>query len=88
MLNKRGQLLILGIPKKSQSLQFSQLVRNEIIISGSYTSGWNNYEQALSFIQSGKVRVEPLIKEYAIIDGIQGFKDAISGEVLKPVIIP
>jgi len=88
LLDKSGQILLLGITKIPEPVAANQVVRREISILGSYTSGWRNYEQALALIHSGKVAVEKLITDYPIEDGVRAIEDAIACRVMKPVLIP
>jgi L-iditol 2-dehydrogenase len=88
LLDKGGQLLVLGIIDEPEPVPADQIVRREITIIGSYTSGWKNYEQALALIQSGKVTVQRLIANYPLEDGVRAIEDAIARRVVKPVLIP
>lgn len=87
VVRKGGSITILGVFSEPMEIFFSPLIRNEILLSTSYTSTYDNYEQALKLISCGQVSMKPLIKEYAFQDYLQAFHDAIDKKVLKPVLI-
>lgn len=87
IVRKGGSITLLGVFAEPMEIFFSSLIRNEILLSTSYTSTYDNYEQALKLIASGQVNMKPLIKEYAFNNYLQAFNDAIDKKVLKPVLI-
>ena len=87
LVRKGGSITLLGVFSESLEVFFSPLIRNEILLSTSYTSTYDNYEQALNLIASGQVKLKPLIKTYSFDNYLQAFHDAIEKKVLKPVLV-
>lgn len=87
LLDKSGQLLLLGIIKEPERVPADLVVRSEISMQGSYTSGWRNYEQALALIHGGQIIVDPLIADYPLDDGVRAMEDAIACRVMKPILM-
>ena len=87
IVRKGGSLILIGIYSQPAELFFTNLVRNEIQISTSYTCTWQNYEQSLQLIASGQVKLEPLMALYSFAQGLQAFEDALAKKVLKPVLL-
>lgn len=88
LLDKNGQLLLLGIAKEPELLPVRHIVRREIAVLGSYTSAWHNYEQALALIHDGSILLESLLVDYPLSEGVTAFKDTLDSQVMKPVLIP
>lgn len=86
IVRKGGAVTILAVYPKPLEIFFTPLVRNEIQICVSYTSTWENYEQALKLIGSGHVNLKPLIAIYPFEEGIKAFEDGLAKAVFKPVL--
>lgn len=87
LVRKGGSITILGVFSEPMEVFFSPLIRNEMLLSTSYTPTYDNYEQALKLIASGQVNMQPLIQTYKFEDYLQTFRDAIEKKVLKPVLV-
>lgn len=87
VVRKGGSLTLIGIYAKPVEIFFTQLIRNEVQITTSYTCTWKNYEQALQLIASGQVDLQPLITVYPFSEGQKAIEDALAKKVLKPVLV-
>jgi L-iditol 2-dehydrogenase len=86
LLKRGGHLTAVGIYSKPLSLDLTKLVRSGITLHTSYTSSWKHYEQALSLIASGQLKIGTLISQYDFDSGIQAFEDGISKTAIKPIL--
>lgn len=87
LVRKGCAITILGVFSEPMQVFFSPLIRNEILLSASHTSTYDNYEQALKLIASGQVNMQLLIQTYKFECYLQAFRDAIEKKVLKPVLV-
>lgn len=84
-VKKGGDILLLGLPGQEIPFPFADIIRAEINIKTAYTSTWQDYEDTLSLMASGKIIIAPLLKEYYLDECEKAFEEAISKKVLKPV---
>lgn len=84
-VKKGGDILLLGLPGQEIPFPFADIIRAEINIKSAYTSTWQDYEDTLALLSSGKISIAPLLKEYGLDECEKAFEEAISKKVLKPV---
>ncbi len=88
VVRKGGFVTVLGVYSEPIEIFMPTLLRNEIPLSTSYTSTYDNYEQGLKFLSSGQLVLKPLIKEYDFFTEYSlAFQDALDKKVFKPVLI-
>jgi L-iditol 2-dehydrogenase len=76
----------MGIFSKPAEVDLTTAVRKELNLRVSYTCAWKDYETALSLLATGVLDIAPLCKGYEYSDAIAAFEEAISKEVLKPIL--
>lgn len=86
MLQRGGQLVLVGINKADFSIAMDQIVRGEITIHGSYGITRKNYEEVLELGTQSAYPFDKLVaKKVAFSDAVEGFELAlnkISGKVV------
>ncbi|MGG1660681.1 zinc-dependent alcohol dehydrogenase [Brevibacillus sp. NRS-1366] len=87
VLKKGGSLTLVGLFKDRADIDFSQLVRNEISLVGSYSSTSANYHEAIRLLVDGEVRVDNLLTYYPLEEYEQAFQEAMDKNCIKPVLL-
>lgn len=60
-LRKHGRMILVGIHHAPVTADISQIVRRELQIKGSICYTWSDYKECIDLVESGKVKVEPMI---------------------------
>lgn len=58
---KHGTVVMIGIFHEPATANIAQIVRREIRIKGSLCYTWQDYKECIDLVESGRVRVEPMI---------------------------
>lgn len=84
---KGGTVVLVALYSGPIALELAWAVRRELSIQATYAGTWLDFERSIAFLQSGAVRVEPLITTYPLAEGVRAFEDALEQRVLKPVLV-
>lgn len=85
-VRKGGQIVIIGLPGSTSSLDVASIVRNEITVETSYGSAWRNFEQALRLMEDDIVDPEQIIDHsYSPFNPEEAFLTFLNSETSKPV---
>ena len=60
-VRKHGTVIMIGIFHAPATANIAQIVRREIQIKGSICYTWTDYKECMDLVESGKVKVEPMI---------------------------
>jgi len=60
-VRKHGQIILVGLTHELTTANVNQIVRKEIIVKGSLCYTWDDYKECIDLVDSGRVRVEPMI---------------------------
>lgn len=60
-VRKHGTVIMIGIFHAPATANIAQIVRREIQIKGSICYTWTDYKECIDLVESGKVKVEPMI---------------------------
>lgn len=90
LLKRDGQMIVLGIPMEDlSSVPWAEAVRKSATLYCSYSSSFPAWEMALSLVESGKVRLKPLITHDVDLRDWKGAFDALAaGRGVKAVLRP
>lgn len=61
LTRRRGQFTQIGLPRQPLTLDFSLIAYKELVVRGSLGQRWSAWCRALSLLESGQVKVRPLI---------------------------
>ena len=79
MLRKNGQLVIVAIFPEFGQVNYTQIVRREIMVVGSFCHKWMDYEVGISLVKSGKIRLKPIIThQFQIDEARKAFETALT----------
>ena len=85
---KGGTVVLVALYGGPVDTDVAWVVRRELSLEATYAANWIDYERSMSFLERGAVRVDPLIRTYALAEAERAFGDALARRVLKPVLIP
>jgi threonine dehydrogenase-like Zn-dependent dehydrogenase len=90
LLKRDGQMIAIGIPMEDQSsVPWAEAVRKSATLHCSYSSSFPAWEMALSLVESGKVRLKPLITHDVDLQEWKRAFDALAaGKGVKAVLRP
>jgi L-iditol 2-dehydrogenase len=78
MLKKNGQLVVVAIFPEPGQVNYTQIVRREVRIKGSFCHKWIDYEVGINLVKSGKVRLKPIIThQFPIDEAKEAFETAL-----------
>lgn len=60
-VRKEGKIVLVGINHKPTNANMEKIVRKEIKIEGSLCYTWLEYKECIELVNTGKIRVDPLI---------------------------
>ncbi|WIV13060.1 alcohol dehydrogenase catalytic domain-containing protein [Proteiniborus sp. MB09-C3] len=60
-VRKHGTVIMIGIFHAPATANIAQIVRREIQIKGSICYSWTDYKECIDLVESGKVKIEPMI---------------------------
>lgn len=79
MLRKNGQLIVVAIFPESGQVNYTQIVRREIRVIGSFCHKWIDYEVGINLVKSGKVKLKPIIThQFPIDEAKKAFETALT----------
>jgi len=74
---KGGNIVVIGVFERSpKNFKIMNIVNNELTIYGSLIYAWD-YEKAIDFISTGRVKVEPLISKKVPLDEVKLWFDRL-----------
>lgn len=86
---KMGRIAVLGVIFQPAGFNVDKLLRKEARMSGFICYNWNDYEGAMQLIETGRVRVEPVITHRLPLEEIGRALGLIrSREAVKVVLTP
>jgi len=90
LLKRDGQMIAIGIPMEDQSsVPWAEAVRKSATLHCTYSSSFTAWEMALTLVESGKVRLKPLITHDVDLKEWQVAFDALgAGKGVKAVLRP
>ena len=90
LLKRDGQMIAIGIPMEDQSsVPWAEAVRKSATVHCSYSSSFSAWEMSLSLVESGKVRLRPLITHDLDLGEWEKAFDALAaGKGVKAVLRP
>ena len=90
LLKRDGQIIALGIPMEDQStVPWAEAVRKSATLHCSYSSSFPAWEMALRLVESGKIRLKPLITHDVDLQEWEKAFDALAaGKGVKAVLRP
>jgi len=90
LLKRDGQMIAIGIPMEDQSsVPWAEAVRKSATLHCTYSSSFPAWEMALSLVESGKVRLKPLITHDVDLQEWEMAFDALAaGKGVKAVLRP
>jgi L-iditol 2-dehydrogenase len=90
LLKRDGQMIAIGIPMEDQSsVPWAEAVRKSATLHCSYSSSFPAWEMALGLVESGKVRLKPLITHDVDLQEWKRAFDALAaGKGVKAVLRP
>jgi L-iditol 2-dehydrogenase len=86
LLKKGGKMTLVGLFKDRSTIDYSKIVRNEIMLIGSYSSTSENYREAIELLMRGTVQTDKMLSHYRLTEHDQAFQDAIAKRIIKPVL--
>jgi len=90
LLKRDGQMIAIGIPMEDQSnVPWAEAVRKSATLHCTYSSSFTAWEMALTLVESGKVRLKPLITHDVDLQEWRKAFDALAaGKGVKAVLRP
>jgi L-iditol 2-dehydrogenase len=90
LLKRDGQMIAIGIPMEDHSkVPWAEAVRKSATLHCTYSSSFTAWEMALSLVESGKVRLKPLIThDVDLKDWEKAFDALAAGRGVKAVLRP
>jgi L-iditol 2-dehydrogenase len=90
LLKRDGQMIAIGIPMEDRSsVPWAETVRKSATLHCSYSSSFPAWEMALSLVESGKVRLKPLIThDVDLREWERAFDALAAGKGVKAVLRP
>jgi L-iditol 2-dehydrogenase len=90
LLKRDGQMIAIGIPMEDQSsVPWAEAVRKSATVHCSYSSSFSAWEMSLSLVESGKVRLRPLIThDLDLREWKKAFDALAAGKGVKAVLRP
>lgn len=86
----KGTVLLSGLHEETSVIPAADIIRREIDVRGCFAYTHANFHQAIDWVQTGKLRLDPWIVEAPLGDGKQWFDRLIEspGNVSKVLLIP
>ena len=86
---KQGQYTQIGLVGVEIGIRFDRICQKELRVQGSFNQQWTSWERALSYLQSGAIRVLPLVSAVLPLNmWAEGFDMYERREALKVILIP
>lgn len=90
MINPGGQVIMVGLGHDVSRLTMNHLVRQEVVVIGSYTYSPSDFKQAIELLIKGKIQRKEWTKIVRLMEAPECFKELIEGRaavskiILKP----
>jgi L-iditol 2-dehydrogenase len=89
LLRKKGQLTVIGVPTEPVLIDLEALQAAAQTIRTSVMSTWEDYERAIRIVESGRVKLKPLITDVLPLEEWQkGFDSSLRKSSCKVVLVP
>jgi len=80
LVDSGGKIVMVGLGHGSSELPVNHLVRQEISLIGSYTYSHEDFQQAITLLQQGKIDIEGWTETRELADGPAAFRELAKGE--------
>lgn len=83
-----GQLILAGIYKDRSSINLLEVVRNEIVVKGTFCYTLSEFEEAIQLVLDHKINFKGIVETLPLSQLKEGFENAMSKKSLKIILIP
>lgn len=88
-VRKHGQIILVGIFHEPASSNIDQIVRKEIIVKGSICYTYDEYKECMDLVNSGRVKVDPIISHTFDLKDIEKAIEVIDQkQAIKIILYP
>jgi threonine dehydrogenase-like Zn-dependent dehydrogenase len=85
-----GTMILCGLHEETSAMPAAEIIRREIVVSGSFAYTPANFAEALSHLASGAMKLDPWIVEAPLAEGGSWFDRLLDspGNVSKVLLVP